>query len=105
MELKTGKELRDEGMARSLDNATKDNPEWAEMAFSALLSFAEGYGKPFMAEEVRVWACWIPNPKSKRAWGAIFSKAARKGIIRKIGYGQVMNPKAHCANACMWVKA
>jgi hypothetical protein len=44
----------------------------------------------------------VPDPPSLRTWGAVLLTGARKGWIKRVGYIQVENPKAHKANAALW---
>ena len=96
-----GRKLRDEGIERAEEHANK-NYTWSDFAFS----FLEGYicfHKRFMAEDVRVASSGIvPSPPSKRAWGAVFVKAVKLNLIRRVGYQSVKNPKAHCTPATIW---
>lgn len=93
---------RDNGIAVAELNAESHIPNWADMAFDALNQFIQGRSDEFMAEEVRTWATWVPEPPSARAWGSVILKAARRGIIRSVGIRKTRNPSAHCANASVW---
>lgn len=100
----TGKERKQKGIEKALANANKTYDNWAEIAFNFLMDFASKKTF-FMAEDVRNEAektKKVPVPPSKRAWGGIFQRAAREGIILKNGFKQVTNPKAHQANAAVW---
>ncbi len=97
-----GRELRDDGIQRALDNAEARHAEWPERAYLYLLYYCT-IRKVFMAEEVRVSSRgYIPTPPSLRAWGAVFVRGVREGIIVRKGYRQVSNAKAHCTPATLW---
>lgn len=104
----TGRELRDGGIIVAANNANFHFHGWSNMAFEALKCYLRQNKTPFMCENVRKYAADIlelPNPPHSRAWGAIFQRAAKENLIRKVGYGQVENPKAHCCYATLWAVA
>lgn len=97
---------RDAGINRATDHAEAINPGWNEMAYNLLKRFLSVHHGPFMAEELRSYAAQIdfPLPPHARAWGGIMARAAKSGIIERVGLGPVSNVKAHCANATIWRK-
>lgn len=104
----TGSELRDGGISVAIENANLKHDNWAEEAYSALMTYIKIHKQPFMCEEVRDFAhieLGLPQPPSARAWGSVMKHAAKQKIIIRIGTGQVSNPKAHCANAGQWIGA
>jgi hypothetical protein len=100
----SGKDLRDMGMAQAIGHAESVDPNWPESAHQALIRFIGSHRGEFMAEQVREFAAktGLSQPPHLRAWGSVFLRAARAGLIRRVGFGQVTNPKAHCANAAVW---
>ena len=110
----TGEELANQGIKKAVDHANQVTPKWAEMAYDCFLSYLgccpSGYN--FMAEDVRDFSTrhypficdGLPEPPSLRAWGGIMRRAQRAGVIRAIGTRKVVNPKAHSANATLWIK-
>lgn len=99
----TGKELMEQGMARAIAHAEAIEPMWSDTAYQFLLKFA-ATGNEFMAEDVRAASQGIvPPPPSMRAWGGIIRRAAKAGLITRIGYKSVINPKAHCALCSVWI--
>ncbi len=103
----TGHELAREGMDRAERHADQMVEDWSQRAYGYLCTFIalKPRGTTFMAEDVRRLAETsgrVPIPPSKRAWGAIMSKAARAGHIVRVGFAQVKNERAHCANASVW---
>ena len=98
----TGTELRDKGISSALDHAELAHENWGDQAYAFLKKYARTH-RQFMAEDVRQASEGIvPEPPSKRAWGGIIVRGKIAGIIERIGYGQVNNPKAHRANAAVW---
>ena len=97
--------LRDEGMDRAVDHAERCNPYWSVFAMDYLKGYLADIGtKPFMGEDFRKWSeeQGLQKPPTGRAYGAIMVKAAKKGLIRAIGYSQTTNPKAHRTPANLW---
>ena len=102
LDLFEGMQLRDLGIKQSESHANEVEQNWSEKAYSFLVNFCRSH-RVFMAEDIRDSSIGIvPEPPSQRAWGAIFVKAAKSGLIKRVGYGQVKNPKAHCTPAAIW---
>lgn len=97
---------RDAGMAQALDHAEAVHEGWAEEAANALRMYIAAHpGKEFMAEDVREYAydvLAVPYPPHCRAWGSIIAKAARDGLIERVGIGPVKTASSHMANASVW---
>jgi len=101
--MQTTLNLRDAGIKRAVDHADKKNADWSKKAYSFLKEFIYLYDADFMGEDVRTSSAGIvPVPPSKRAWGSVILKAAKDGLIEKIGYQVTTNPKAHRAIATVW---
>ena len=98
----SGAELRDIGIKKAVDHAEVKNENWSDVAYDFLKKYITGK-REFMAEDFRYAAEGIvPEPPSLRAYGGIISRAAKDGLIFRIGYSQVKNPRAHMANAAVW---
>ena len=94
--------LKNAGMTRAIKTAEKQVNGWAKEAYSFLLQYAVAHSE-FMAEDVRLASAGIVSePPSKRAWGSIFTKASRDGIIKRKGFKSVKNAKAHATPATLW---
>ncbi len=106
LDIVQGRQLRDAGIAKAELHAEQETPEWKTKAFAVLQSFIQLQHSPFMAEDVREYARLInfPQPPSNRAWGGVFVKACKEGLITKLGIQPVKNKNAHCANATLWVR-
>ena len=75
-----GGSLKAEGTKRVSTN----NEDWLDAAVSLLRSFA-ARTDAFTNGDFRNWAKGLPEPAHPNAWGALFNRAARRGIIRKTG--------------------
>jgi hypothetical protein len=106
-EIFTGSQARDEGMNRAVDHANRVVEDWSERAYTELQNFLRSNPGEFMCEDFRGWCAMIdfPLPPHARAFGGVIARAARAGLIKKAGIGQVKNVKAHCANANVWRRA
>lgn len=100
----SGREARDAGIERARISTERKTPGWSETAYGYLLEYLATHTGDFRGEQVREFAHGrgCPQPAHKRAWGAVFVRAAREGKIEKVGVVQVENPTAHMANANLW---
>jgi hypothetical protein len=96
-------ELKEYGMQLALDA----QPDWAEQAFEAIKQLAKR-GTQFTSEDVLA-ITGLPSGEvgqhKNNASGAIMNKAARAGIIRKVGYGTAKRKASHGAVIAIWVGA
>ena len=105
----TGSELKNAGIKKAIDSANAKEPTWSNKAFEALKDYIKntvGSGFHFMTENFRDWVVrWnkLPAPPSNRAYGGVIAKAKHQKLIKCTGTQSVSNPKAHCANASVWV--
>lgn len=98
----SGERLRDIGITMAGVNADRVSENWTDKAYRFLLSYM-AKNKEFMAEDVRGASTGIiEDPPSKRAWGGIFVRAVKAGLIRRKGFQNVKNSKAHCTPATLW---
>lgn len=100
---RTGNQLAEVGMNLALNNAEAKESGWADAALNLFREFIPSR-KQFMCEDFRKF-CEVKGltvPPSKRAFGGIILKAYKEGLIKKVGYGKVKNPRAHSANASVW---
>lgn len=99
------RQARDRGIANAVDHADQVHDSWSEKAYSHFVTFVSLQSNPFTIEMFREWCKdFLPAPPSLRAFGAIPMRAARAGLIGKVGTVQVRNVKAHMANAALWAK-
>jgi hypothetical protein len=86
------------GMALAADHAEAVSPGWADEAYAALRSFAMQHQR-FTSYDFRR-ACLIDPPTTAKAFGAVFQRAARAGLIVKIGYDS--HPERHLSPTVLW---
>jgi hypothetical protein len=89
MDTQSAIERRDIGIHRAVEKAESDDSGWSWRAYYAVLKFLVVNKTPFLTEDVREWAesnGHIPVPKNGKAWGAVMQRAARRGVIKKVGY-------------------
>lgn len=90
---------RDLGIERAEAHADRVHADWTAEAFRALGEFLGYRLTPFLAEEFVTWAeTRVPPPPDPRAWGGPIRRAARAGLIRRIGYAPAAssNPSPKC---------
>lgn len=94
---------RDAGIAAAESHADADAPGWTEQAIAALKFYAHNEQFEFLAEDFSSWAVTnhiIAAPADGRAWGAVLRLAAKRGLVRRVGYAPArssnMSPK------CLW---
>lgn len=98
----TGRELRDRGIQQAVDSAEAKSPNWKQEAYAFFLEYIKKHPE-FMMEECRKASeGTIDQPPSNRAWGSVIVQAKREGLIRRVGFRSVKNPKAHMAPCSVW---
>lgn len=94
---------RDAGMAQAIDHAERIEPGWADMAYDWLAHYVKAeHGTQFTSFLFIAW-CQLNEfdmPPTPKAFGSIFTKAARNGLIRKVGYRP--HPLRHCSPTVLW---
>jgi hypothetical protein len=100
------RQARDKGIKRAVDHADKDTEKWSDIAYGFLKEFIRIQKQSFLAEDFRMAVTeLIPEPPHNRAFGGLFMRAAKAGLITRVGFGPVKNWKAHRANASIWKRA
>jgi hypothetical protein len=100
----SGAALRDAGINRAADHA---GTEWCERALGYFKEYAARVGvhTEFQTEDVRLWAESIgfaAPSNDKRAWGSVARRAARDGVVRKVGNGPAKAARVHCGLVSIW---
>jgi hypothetical protein len=94
-------DLKEYGMQLALDA----QPDWAEQAYEAIKQLAKR-GTEFTSEDVLA-ITGLPSGgvgiNKNNASGAIMNKAARAGIIRKVGYATAKRKESHGSVQAVWV--
>lgn len=104
LDFETARRKRDEGIQRAIDHAEVVTPRWGDTAWSFLVDYARA-NLSFTAEDARQAAeraGAVPPPPDKRAWGGVFQRASRAGLIQRIGFVTARDPKVHCNNIALW---
>lgn len=99
--------LTQAGIKQASESAERLNAGWNDQAFNYLKVFVNSRkeNETFMCEDIREDSSTVvPEPPSKRAWGAVMRRAIAAGLIRRVGIVHVSNAKAHRANANLYVK-
>lgn len=87
--LKHARKLRDLGMGQAIDHADRTTPAWRDMAFEFLVSFAKHH-QLFISEDVSDASKEeaLAQPPTDRAWGSVYIKALKFGVIAREGTGR-----------------
>lgn len=95
------RDKRDEGMQRAAEHADAVHDNWTVVAYSFLLSFARR-NEFFISEEVSGASkeALLPQPPSDRAWGSVYTKARKSGIIVQDGFGR--SARRHASICPRW---
>jgi hypothetical protein len=106
LDIKQGRENRDEGMSRAEKKANKDVSDFSKKAMGFLVEFLKTHSDPFMAEDLRSYFAQMDYelPENSRAFGGLFFRARKEGLIKKVGLGNVKNIRAHRCYASVWQK-
>lgn len=97
--------LRDAGIEQAADHANAVHTKWTDKAFEFLRKYLGYTAGEFQTEDVRIAGLNVlPEPPSKRAWGAVMIAAVKAGLIKKTGYAPVNNPRAHRTPATVWIR-
>ena len=100
------REARDAGIEMAATHANALEPRWTDRAYVALVAYCRfNRDKRFSSEDVRDYAhntCGLPEPAHRRAWGSIFQRAARVGLIQKVGITESRAAHCHCSHVGQW---
>lgn len=103
LDITFARKARDKGIAKASQSAEEVSPGWNVRLYELFKEFLCGRKTEFLAEDFRVSVIGkIDLPRSNRSFGGLFMKAARQGIIRRVGYAPVKNWKAHRCMASVW---
>lgn len=94
----TGNELKDRGQQSALDHADRVIPSWSDVAVATITQMAKLTGW-ITADDIRGV---LPDPPHHNAIGAAFSKAAKMGLIKKVGYDKAKHKSAHGRVVMVW---
>ena len=95
------------GIKKAEDSANRLHTNWSEKAYEYLKRYVASRkpGERFLAEDIRQDAeTCVPTPPSYRAWGSVLRRAIMEQVVRKVGFANVSNVRAHKAVATVYVK-
>jgi hypothetical protein len=88
-------------MAQALAHAERENVRWGDLAYMYLLIHCQRHAT-FISEDVsdasREYG--LVQPPTDRAWGAVYIRAQRNGLIRMIGAGK--SRRRHASICPLW---
>ena len=97
---------RDAGIQMAADHADAVVPKWSDAAYEILVCYCKrsGFGARFTSEDVRAYAdkAGLISPPHLRAWGGVFQRAARCGLVSKAGTDTAKSTNVHCAIITVW---
>lgn len=101
LDLPTGERLKEEGIA----TVSQNNEHWKQQA-SLVLARLMNERLEVTTDDLRtaVDRAGIGQPAHPNCWGAVFSSAARRGEIERIGYRTSHLPSAHARVVAVWQK-
>lgn len=104
MELPAARSSRDRGITESRDHAESVESGWGESAYRVLADYARASAGEWTSEDFRAHlnAIGFPVPVPK-ALGAVFQRAARVGLIRRVGFG--ISKQRHLSPCPLWTRA
>ena len=78
------------GMIAAAMHAERVHPKWTDEALTFLLSYLEKNGDALaeIVVDAAAKSGTVPPPPDKRAWGAVFNSAARRGLITNAGFAR-----------------
>lgn len=89
---------RDAGMSRALSHAERVNDGWSDVALAKLTIYARTHAQ-FTSYDFRQ-AYTGPESPTPKAFGPVFLKAAKQGVIQRVGYQP--HPERHCSPTPAW---
>lgn len=95
---------RDTGIRESAEHADGLEPGWGAGALRVLTEYACSSSGDFTSEDFRAFLATIDFPVPvPKALGAVFQKAARAGVIRRVGFG--ISRHRHLSPCPLWSRA
>lgn len=100
MDLTTAILAKQRGMQAALDFEERAHPTWTSVAFQYLEAYARKHAE-FISEDLTAAADeWGLQTSQPKAWGGVFQKAARAGIIVQCGAGR--SKRRHASICPLW---
>lgn len=91
----------DSGMRQAIVHANQASTHWGDVAYDYLVSFARRTAL-FISEDVSDASkeSGIPQPPTDRAWGAVYRRAIKDGVIIQDGTGR--SRRRHASICPQW---
>jgi hypothetical protein len=95
---------RDAGIAQAVEHAEAVVPAWRDRAYAMLVRYAAAHPRyEFVAPDVREWAAEHGLPSASAfAWGPVFRRGARDGIIERAGFTTYGDETMHAQTVTLW---
>jgi hypothetical protein len=104
-DLAEARRRRDAGMERAANHADHVIGRWREKAWEKTCEFLSAHGEnTFMGEDIRLFAHGrgLETPPDNRAWGGIIMRAAKRGLITRVGFGPTKSKNCHANPKSVW---
>lgn len=101
MDFSAATAARNAGMVLAAEHAEAVSPGWKESAYQFLRDFARTHEK-FISENVSDAhiAAGLEQPPTLKAWGSIYQKAAKAGLIARVGFE--ISRRRHLSPTPLW---
>lgn len=95
---------REVGIKQAVDHANEAKYGWSDEAYGWLRRYAKLH-KQFISEHATMWAAeqGFRSPTDPRAWGQVFRRGAKEGIIVRIGHATSL--RRHKSPTVLWESA
>lgn len=102
LDFSAGESLKESGISAVLASVDATDSSWTGHALSLLEYFAKSV-REFSSDEFRAhFVNQLSEPSHYNAYGALFSVAAKRGIIKHIGYVKSKRAPAHSRVVGVW---
>lgn len=93
---------RDHGIQTAEAHAAALSPVWMDEATEMLGRWCDFTEADFLAEDFVAWCGTrdLAAPLDGRAWGEVFRRGAKQGIIRRVGYAPANT--SNRSPKCLW---
>jgi len=95
----TQTKLGEKAKTNGIEAVQEIGTDWAVLADRAILWLSK-CSEPFSINEVRRFV--QVEPHHPNAWGARFSKAAKEGLIQRVGFTKASTPSRHAGMVSTW---
>jgi len=97
------KRAAQEGIDQAAAGADREISGWSQIAFGFIKSYAAAHrGKQYIGHDIvqASIAAGIVQPSNSKAWGAPIQRAAREGVIVRVGFSP--DPNRHTNPVPLW---